>query len=72
MARVHMITYETLMRDEINQVLGFTHVADAKGVSMSHVTLWNPTEFATLTKWGEVVFFIRHKCHDTFIVTVMS
>lgn len=54
MARVHMITYETLMNDEVNQVLGFAHFADAKGITMSHVTLWSPTEFATIVKWGEV------------------
>lgn len=49
-----MITYETLMNDEVNQVLGFTHIADVKGINMSHITLWSPTEFATIVKWGEV------------------
>lgn len=54
MARIHMLTYETLINDEINQILGFTHIAEAKGVSMAHITLWSPTEFATIMKWGEV------------------
>lgn len=54
MARIHMLTYETLINDEINQILGFSHIAEAKGVSMAHITLWSPTEFATIMKWGEV------------------
>ena len=54
MARIHMLTYETLLEDEKNQVLGFSHVGDLKSVSLAHVSLWSPTEFATIFKWGEV------------------
>lgn len=54
MARIHAITYETLMNDEENQVLGITHIGDGKGVTLGHVTMWSPTEFATVVKWGEV------------------
>lgn len=31
MSRAHMLTYETLIDDESNQILGFTHVGDAAG-----------------------------------------
>lgn len=54
MTQVHLLTYETLINDEENQVLGFTHIGDGKSVNMAHVTLWSPTEFATIIKWGEV------------------
>ncbi|GLV32188.1 Cellular retinaldehyde binding protein [Carabus blaptoides fortunei] len=61
MTRVHAITYETLMNDEENQVLGITHIGDGKGVTLGHVTMWSPTEFATVVKWGEQSFPMRHK-----------
>lgn len=54
MAKLHLMTYETLLEDEENQVMGFTHVADVKGVTAAHVTLWPPAEFATAFRWGEV------------------
>lgn len=54
MAKLHLMTYETLLEDEENQVMGFTHVADVKGVTAAHVTLWNPAEFTTAFRWGEV------------------
>jgi hypothetical protein len=53
-----MVTYEALMDDEESQVLGFTHVGDIRSVSMAHVSLWSPTEFATIFKWGEVNFVL--------------
>ena len=52
--RTLLVTFETLMDDENNQILGFSYVGDAKGVGPSHVSMWNITEFATLTKWAEV------------------
>lgn len=54
MAKAHVLTYEALLEDEVNQVYGFTHVSDLAGVSAAHVTLWSPSEFATAVKWGEV------------------
>lgn len=54
MARAHAITYETLMEDEENQILGVNHIADLGAVGPSFVTLFSVTEFAYLIKWGEV------------------
>lgn len=54
MARMHIITYETLINDEINQVMGFTHFGDLATISPAYITLFGPSEFATLIKWGEV------------------
>ncbi|XP_034232407.1 clavesin-1 isoform X2 [Thrips palmi] len=61
MAKVHCITYETLMDDEENQVMGFTHFADLEGLSPSCVTMWSPTEFAHCLRWGEQSLPMRHK-----------
>lgn len=61
MARAHWITYETLLEDPENQVLGVTHVGDMKGLSAAHITCWNPTEFARILKWGEQSLPMRHK-----------
>lgn len=52
--KTHMITYETLLWDEETQIRGLTYFGDIKGVSTSHITLWSPTEFARVIKWGEV------------------
>lgn len=54
MAKVHMITYEVLIEDEESQVMGFTHVGDMCQASAAHATVWSPTEFTTLVRWGEV------------------
>ncbi|GJQ77894.1 hypothetical protein Trydic_g16146 [Trypoxylus dichotomus] len=55
------ITLETLIDDEKNQIMGFTYVADARGIQPSYVSMWNITEFATLMKWGEHSYPVRHK-----------
>lgn len=56
MARVHAITYETLIEHEENQILGFNHVGDGDGASPAYISIWSITEFATLLKWGEVIY----------------
>ncbi|XP_039286268.1 alpha-tocopherol transfer protein-like [Nilaparvata lugens] len=61
MAKAHLVTYETLLEDEESQIMGFTHFGDLKGVSAAHITLWGPTEFATVIKWGEQSIPMRHK-----------
>lgn len=61
MARAHFITYETLLEDPENQILGFTHVGDFSGLTAAHITIWNPTEFARIIKWGEQSVPVRHK-----------
>lgn len=57
MARAHIITYETLLDDEANQILGITHVGDAINCGAAYVTLWSINEFITLIRWGEVFLF---------------
>ncbi|XP_045458193.1 clavesin-2 [Melitaea cinxia] len=61
MCRAHMIVYEALMEDPIDQIFGFTHVGDGFGSTTAHVTTWNPVDFARLIKWGEQSVPMRHK-----------
>lgn len=61
MAKIHVITYETLLEDPETQVLGLTHVGDLKGITAAHITCWNPNEFARLVTWGEQSVPLRHK-----------
>ncbi|XP_015371768.1 PREDICTED: clavesin-2-like [Diuraphis noxia] len=58
---VHIITYETLLNDEVNQVVGFTHFGDFHSITPAYITLFAPNEFATLIKWGEQSIPMRHK-----------
>ncbi|XP_050542109.1 clavesin-2 isoform X2 [Daktulosphaira vitifoliae] len=60
-ACLHFMTYETLLRDEVNQVLGLTHFGDVANVSPSILSTFTPNEFARLVKWGEQSVPIRHK-----------
>lgn len=60
-AKAHFITYECLMEDQETQITGLSHVGDFAGVTTSHVTNWNPTEFARIFKWGEQSLPMRHK-----------
>lgn len=54
MGITQLLTYETLMNDEVSQVMGVTHVGDLSSLSPAYITLFTPNEFATLIKWGEV------------------
>nr|XP_023028786.1 clavesin-1 [Leptinotarsa decemlineata] len=61
LSRAHIITYETLISDEDNQILGVNHVGDIGGVGPGYLTLFSITEFGYLIKWGEQSFPLRHK-----------
>ncbi|XP_065160764.1 alpha-tocopherol transfer protein-like isoform X2 [Atheta coriaria] len=61
MTRAHMVTYETLIDEEENQILGFSYFGDGANVTIQHVAIWSITEFATLMKWGEQSCPMRHK-----------
>ncbi|XP_060535535.1 retinaldehyde-binding protein 1 [Cylas formicarius] len=61
MGRAHAVTYETLLSDEENQILGVVHVADLAGLNPAFLTLFSVTEFGYLIKWGEQSFPMRHK-----------
>lgn len=54
MAKLVIITYETLMEDPMTQILGLTHIADVGDSDPSAITLWSPVQFARVVKWGEV------------------
>lgn len=70
MSRVHSITYETLQEDQQNQIVGFVHIGDFKGITTSHVSCWNPTDFLRMMKWGEQSIPMRHK--EVHLVNVPS
>ncbi|XP_055532198.1 clavesin-2 [Wyeomyia smithii] len=61
MSRVHSITYETLLEDPQNQILGFVHIGDFKGITTAHISSWNPTDFLRMLRWGEQSIPMRHK-----------
>lgn len=69
MAKVHVITYETLLEDETNQVLGFNHVGNVSGASMNHVPLFTVSDFAYMVRWGEVSCIIKSVL--SYIMTLM-
>jgi len=57
------MTYETLLNDEVNQVMGFTHFGDLDSITPAYITLFAPNEFATLIKWGEVNITDKQFCY---------
>ncbi|XP_071446278.1 clavesin-1-like [Hetaerina americana] len=61
MCRVHGVIYETLMEDEENQIRGYVHFADGKGVGFPHMTLFTPREAVRIVKNGERTLPMRHK-----------
>ncbi|PSN31411.1 hypothetical protein C0J52_25476 [Blattella germanica] len=61
MLRVHGITYETLMEDEISQVNGYVHFGDGKGIGFHYLTLFTPKEAYRIGKNGEKTLPMRHK-----------
>lgn len=70
MARLHFLTYETLMEDPENQICGFVHIGDFKGISTAHIACWNPTDFLRILKWGEQSIPMRNK--EVHLVNVPS
>ncbi|XP_013179096.1 PREDICTED: alpha-tocopherol transfer protein-like [Papilio xuthus] len=70
MCRVHIVVYESLLDDPVDQVMGFTHVGEGSGVTAAHITAWNPTDFGRMLKWGEQSVPMRHK--DFHLVNIPS
>lgn len=54
MARAHIIAYETVLDNEIDQILGVVHIGDCIDCGSAFISLWNISEFITLIRWGEV------------------
>ncbi|XP_075162607.1 cellular retinaldehyde binding protein [Haematobia irritans] len=69
-AKAHFLAYECLLEDPQNQITGIVHVGDCTGTSAAHVTMWNPTEFGRIFKWGEQSLPMRHK--EIHLVNVPS
>jgi len=59
--RAHVMTFETLLNDEENQVRGFTYIFDEKDVSWSHISIWTPTEVSKAFSCCERALPMRHK-----------
>lgn len=61
MMRAHVMTFETLLNDEENQVRGFTYVFDEKAVSWSHLSIWTPSEVSKAFSCCERALPMRHR-----------
>ena len=59
--RAHVMTFETLLNDEENQVRGFTYIFDEKDVSWSHISIWTPSEVSKAFSCCERALPMRHK-----------
>jgi len=59
--RAHVMTFETLLTDEENQVRGFTYIFDEKDVSWSHISIWTPSEVSKAFSCCERALPMRHK-----------
>ncbi|KAG5870427.1 hypothetical protein JTB14_033238 [Gonioctena quinquepunctata] len=61
LSRAHAVTYETLMNDEDNQILGVNHVANIGAACPAYISLFSVTDFGYIIKWGEQSYPMRHK-----------
>lgn len=61
MMRAHILTFETLLTNEENQVRGFTYVMDEEGVSWSQLTVWTPSEVSKAFSCCERALPMRHQ-----------
>lgn len=61
MMRAHILTFETLLNNEENQVRGFTYVMDEEGVSWSQLTVWTPSEVSKAFSCCERALPMRHQ-----------
>jgi len=59
--KVIVITLETLLEDEENQIRGLACIVDASGLSLSHMTFWNPIELRRVINLCEKSIPMRHK-----------
>lgn len=61
MIKMHGICYETLMENEEDQIRGFVHMVDCKGIDLKHMTLFTIKEAVRIVKNGERILPMRHK-----------
>jgi len=56
-----IMTFETLLVDEENQVRGFTYIFDEKSVGWSHLSVWTPSEVTKAFSCCERALPMRHR-----------
>jgi len=61
MMRAHIMTFETLLNDEENQVRGFTYVLDEKAVTWNQISIWTPSEVSKAFSCCERALPMRHR-----------
>ncbi|XP_037069088.1 clavesin-1-like [Pollicipes pollicipes] len=59
--RTNLMTFETLLEDEENQVRGFTYLFDQKGIGFSHVFMWSPSQVSHMISCCESAMPMRHQ-----------
>lgn len=59
--RCNLMTFETLLEDEENQVRGFTYLFDQKGIGFSHVFMWSPSQVSHMISCCESAMPMRHQ-----------
>lgn len=59
--RAHIMTFETLLQDEENQIRGFTYVFDEKSVSWSQLAIWTPSQVSKAFSCCEGALPMRHQ-----------
>ncbi|CAG9805921.1 unnamed protein product [Chironomus riparius] len=61
MVKLHGLTYETLMEDELVQVHGLIHIVDSSGMGLHYLTIFTPHEVYRIGRNLEKIVPIRHK-----------
>ncbi|KAF0295486.1 Alpha-tocopherol transfer protein-like [Amphibalanus amphitrite] len=59
--RTNLMTFETLLEDEENQIRGFTYLYDQKGIGFSHVLMWSPSQVSHMIACCESAMPMRHQ-----------
>lgn len=59
--RAHILTYETLLCDEENQINGLAYVFDEREINWSHISIWSPSEISKAFSCCERALPLRHQ-----------
>ena len=58
---IYFSFFQTLLKDEENQIRGFTYVFDCSGLTLSHLSIWTPQECSRVLSICEKNLPMRHK-----------
>jgi len=61
MIKLHGLTYETIMEDELVQVHGLVHIVDSTGIGLNYLTVFTPHEAYRIGRHLEKIVPIRQK-----------